>query len=157
MKYFTFFFFHAKSLKSSVCFRLAAHLIVEPATFQVLHGCRWLRTRGPSSTRDVSLTSPTGIMNLAVTPFLFLSVFIYWYFEVMLLGTFKFRILIFLLDWTCISMRCSFLSLVMLLSLDTIWQWYLPCQFSVLVGLDIFYFHLSKIPSILTYTSMNSI
>ena len=33
----------------------------------------------------------------------------------------------------------------------------LPRQFSVLVGLGIFYFHLSKRPSILTCTSVNSV
>ena len=136
------------AVPSRMCFRLAAHLIVEPAIFQVLHGCRWLHTRGPSSTREVSLISPTGIMNSAVTPFLFLSVFMYWYFEVMLLGTFKFRILIFLLDWTCVSMRCSFLSLEMLLSLETIWQWCCHISFlSLLAWVSFSFTCLKDIPS----------
>ena len=149
-------FSHAKSLNSSVCLRLAAHLIVEPAAFQVLRGCRWRRPREPSSLRDVSLTSPTAIMNLAVTAFLFLSVFMYWCFEVMLLGTFRFRILIVLADWTCVSMRCSSLSLVMLLTLDSLWQWCCRVRF-----LPLFAWASFTLPclwsSILTRASGNSV
>ena len=75
---------------------------------------------------------------------------------VMLIGTFKFRSLIFLLDWTCISMRCSFLSLVVLLTIDAIWQCYCHLSFLSLFASVSFTFSCLW-SSILTCTSVNSV
>ena len=74
---------------------------------------------------------------------------------VMLLGTFKFRSLIFLLGWTCISMRCSFLSLAML-TIAAIWQWH--CHLSFLSLFVWVSFTVTCLwSSILTCTSVNSV